>query len=279
MRVPHILGVASSIAMFSSMAFGWSISGNVVNEMGQAIPGVAINSFNYAGISTTSDNLGAFSLSNEIDALLPVAQSGISVQKQGSLLSIANQNGKEIKVTLMDALGKVAFQDNFSTSVQIDMQKFGGQKMMILRVTSQSTNENYIVTKSGVSKNSLRKEGDPLATFQFSKEGFANTVYTMAAEVETGVKITMKAGTNQPNSSNSVPPSSSSVTSNSSVTPASSSSTPDIVNCAGKTHQSGNFNDSVTVDGKTRTFIMHVPDAYKGDKPVPLVIDYHPIGG
>jgi len=24
---------------------------------------------------------------------------------------------------------------------------------------------------------------------------------------------------------------------------------------------------------------MHVPSAYKGDKPVPLVIDYHPIGG
>ena len=36
---------------------------------------------------------------------------------------------------------------------------------------------------------------------------------------------------------------------------------------------------SVTVDGKKRTFIMHVPSAYKGDKAVPLVVDYHPIGG
>ena len=36
---------------------------------------------------------------------------------------------------------------------------------------------------------------------------------------------------------------------------------------------------SVTVDGKKRTFIMHVPSAYKGDTTVPLVVDYHPIGG
>jgi poly(3-hydroxybutyrate) depolymerase len=36
---------------------------------------------------------------------------------------------------------------------------------------------------------------------------------------------------------------------------------------------------SVVVDGKTRTFIMHVPSAYNGSKPVPMVVDYHPIGG
>ena len=36
---------------------------------------------------------------------------------------------------------------------------------------------------------------------------------------------------------------------------------------------------SVTVDGKKRTFIMHVPSAYDGSKPVPLVVDYHPVMG
>ena len=35
---------------------------------------------------------------------------------------------------------------------------------------------------------------------------------------------------------------------------------------------------SVTVNGKKRTFIMHVPSDYKGDKAVPLVVDYHQIG-
>jgi len=49
--------------------------------------------------------------------------------------------------------------------------------------------------------------------------------------------------------------------------------------CIGKTYKAGDHKMSVTVDGKKRSFIMHVPSAYKGDKPVPLVVDYHPIGG
>ena len=32
------------------------------------------------------------------------------------------------------------------------------------------------------------------------------------------------------------------------------------------------------MDGKNRTFIMHVPSAYTGTAPVPLVVDYHAIG-
>ena len=60
----------------------------------------------------------------------------------------------------------------------------------------------------------------------------------------------------------------------------SSSSEEEVVDCSGKTAKVGDKqNMSVTVDGKQRTFIMHIPSAYKGDKPVPLVIDYHQIGG
>jgi polyhydroxybutyrate depolymerase len=33
------------------------------------------------------------------------------------------------------------------------------------------------------------------------------------------------------------------------------------------------------IDGKERKYILHVPSAYKGDEPVPLVVDFHPIGG
>lgn len=80
-------------------------------------------------------------------------------------------------------------------------------------------------------------------------------------------------------SSSSAVSSSSSVESSSSSAKSSSSSVGEIVDCAGKTYQSGNHNMSVTVDGKKRTFIMHVPSSYKGDEPVPLVVDYHPIGG
>ena len=59
----------------------------------------------------------------------------------------------------------------------------------------------------------------------------------------------------------------------------SSSSEEVVIDCIGKTAKAGKQNMSVTVDGKKRTFIMYVPSAYKGDKAVPLVVDYHEIGG
>lgn len=292
MKFSHILGMASGIAMFSSMAFGWSLSGQVISEGGQGIPGVAINSFNYANISAESDANGLFTISNEgSDALFGVApKNGLSVQKQGNLLNIANQDGKEVKVTLMDALGKITFQDNFSSqNATIDLQKLGGQKMMILRVSVQNASENYVITKQGVARNALLKDGDPMATLQFSKEGYTNAVYTMSKDVETDVKITLKKSGSNPfnpvQSSSSVMPASSSsktqVASSSSAAPIQSSSSkiPESISCVGKTYQAGDHKMSVNVDGKSRTFIMHVPSQYKGDKAVPLVVDYHPIGG
>lgn len=60
----------------------------------------------------------------------------------------------------------------------------------------------------------------------------------------------------------------------------SSSSEEVVIDCSDKTAKVGDKQImSVTVDGKKRTFIMHVPSAYKGDKAVPLVVDYHEIGG
>ena len=115
----------------------------------------------------------------------------------------------------------------------------------------------------------------------FAKEGYNNFSYTMKSFTEENVQITMEKASSNPTSSSQIAASSSSAKPESSSTVASSSSKADdvIINCAGKTYQSGDHKMSVNVDGKNRTFIMHVPSAYKGDKPVPLVVDYHPIGG
>ncbi|MBV9947640.1 MAG: hypothetical protein JOZ69_12370, partial [Myxococcales bacterium] len=37
--------------------------------------------------------------------------------------------------------------------------------------------------------------------------------------------------------------------------------------------------ESVTSGGETRTFIVHVPTGYTGSAPVPVVLDFHPLGG
>ena len=41
----------------------------------------------------------------------------------------------------------------------------------------------------------------------------------------------------------------------------------------------GEKSESVTVGGMTRTFLRHIPTGYTGKTPVPVVIDYHPLGG
>jgi polyhydroxybutyrate depolymerase len=51
------------------------------------------------------------------------------------------------------------------------------------------------------------------------------------------------------------------------------------VTCPSTILKSGDTNQTVTVGSTSRTYILHVPTAYKGTAPVPLVVDFHPLGG
>lgn len=48
--------------------------------------------------------------------------------------------------------------------------------------------------------------------------------------------------------------------------------------CAGLSAAPGDDVRTVRVGDAERSFILHIPDAYTGTSPVPLIIDYHPIG-
>ena len=45
------------------------------------------------------------------------------------------------------------------------------------------------------------------------------------------------------------------------------------------TAKPGETSQSITVGGRSRTFIRHIPTGYTGQTPVPVVIDFHPLGG
>ena len=52
------------------------------------------------------------------------------------------------------------------------------------------------------------------------------------------------------------------------------------VSCpATSTLKVGDNNSSIMSGGESRTFIVHVPAGYTGSSPVPVVIDFHPLGG
>ncbi|MBQ3716477.1 MAG: feruloyl esterase [Fibrobacter sp.] len=314
----HVKAIASGVALLSTMTFAWSISGTVVTEAGVGIPQVNISCFNFPGLAAQTDATGGFAIIHNDDgtfnAIKAFSGKQESVNYSGNILSMEGLNAHTLTISLIDVLGKVTYNKeyrNIQGSLSIDMSKYTRQKASFLRITTDGKSSTYQLT----SKGALLKEGDPLAMLMFSKAGFENLNYQMAAEVEANVRIVLKAtgaaGSSSSNittssSSNYIPfdnpfgrssssvvagSSSSTVTSSSnpgqqsssSVAPASSGNDTQAtvtVDCSGKTAKVGDKqNMSVTVDGKQRTFIMHIPNAYKGDKPVPLVIDYHPIGG
>ena len=273
-------------------------------------PGLAAQTDATGGFAIIHNDDGTF------NAIKAISGKQVSVNYSGNILSMEGLNAQTLTVSLIDVLGKVTYNKeyrNIQGNLSIDMSKYMRQKASFLRVTTDGKSSTYQLT----SKGALLKEGDPLAMLMFSKAGFENLNYQMVAEVEANVRIVLKAtgaaGSSSSNittssSSNHIPfdnpfgrssssvvagSSSSTVTSSSnpgpsqqsssSVAPASSGNDTQAtvtVDCSGKTAKVGDKqNMSVTVDGKQRTFIMHIPNAYKGDKPVPLVIDYHPIGG
>lgn len=278
---------ASSIALLgalSSQAFAWSIDGVVKSKVsGRLLGGVKISTFNFGGYETTSAEDGTFRLSGDgTTAIASTKASNVALHMEGNMLTIYNADARSLSVSVINSLGKVLKKNNIENVqgiVSLDLGKLArGAKF--IRVSADNRNSTFMVTDKGVTP--LKKEGDLLPMLQFAMEGYANKSYQMQAETETGVTIEMERPASS--SSTEVKPAESS--SSQQVEPPKSSSSagsdePIVVDCSGKTAKAGDQTVKLTVQGSSgqRSFIMHVPSAYKGDKAVPLVIDYHPIGG
>ncbi|OWV19243.1 polyhydroxybutyrate depolymerase [Fibrobacter sp. UWB16] len=276
------MAFAGTVAALSSLSFAWSIDGTITSEgSGRALSGVKITSFNYAGIESTSGADGTFTISNEKAGLHSAMVAKAFIGFSNNIITISGVKAQTITVSVMDALGKVCAsktEHNIDGFMQVDLNKTMAKGAKFLRINADGNRATYQIGKTVT----LMKEGDPLPFLQFSLEGYQNATYQAKAEVETGVIVKMAKASAQSSSSKKIESSSSAKVSSSSVEESSSSAKIEqiIVDCAGKTVKPvDRQNMDVTVDGKKRTFIMHVPSAYKGDKPVPLVIDYHPIGG
>lgn len=263
--------IAAGVILCSSAIFGWNLSGRVVSEAGDGLFGVNISSFNYAGISEMSDSEGNFAISDDVSALVDLKTPAMSVEYDGKTVMFRNVHAAVFKLSLLDALGKVALGKTFdgvSGNLYFDLGNLP-RKWKFLCVKMDNRNEVYSLDKKGV----LKKAGDPLAILLFSKDGYENATYRMTSENESGVRIAMRlAGTSSAVSSSATWKSSSSNVSSSSVAPSSASDGP--VDCSGKTLAN---NTNLTIDG--RKVIVKFPNGYTGKEPVPLLVNYHPIGG
>lgn len=91
-----------------------------------------------------------------------------------------------------------------------------------------------------------------LATFpvlKFSKSGYRDTTYAMVSASATNLSIVLK------------------------------DTATTTTTCPAAKLASGDQNKTITVKGVSRKYILHVPSGYTGKTPVPLLVDYHPIGG
>lgn len=108
MHFPKLLGIASGLALSSSLAFAWSIDGVVKSKVsGRLLSGVKINTFNFGGYETTSAEDGTFSLSGGTDALPTSKVANMAIHMEGGMLTIYNADANNLKVSVIDALGKV----------------------------------------------------------------------------------------------------------------------------------------------------------------------------
>lgn len=277
MKLSKLALIAGGVAMSSSLAFGWSISGTV-KDAAKSTPlaDVEISCFNYAGVSTKSDATGNFSIISETGSIGKVSNASMQATLRNNIFSLENANAHTLSIAVIDAMGKVTFQRSFYNifgAVSIDLKKIANRSAKFIRVNADGNNSTYAM-HGGFA---LLKEGEKMPVIFFAKAGYDNASYEMKSEVESNVAIAMYAAGTGPKSSSSAQierPTSSAI-----VPVSSSEKVEVVVNCSGKEYKAGDHNMSVNVDGKNRTFIMHVPSTYTGDKAVPLVVDYHPIGG
>ena len=259
-----MLGLSLSVP-----SFGWSISGHVKSNTGIPLSGVQIGTYDNSGLTGTTDESGAFSFDENSMALFDQEHAAVSVSFNKDILSIENVNANLLKVSMIDALGKVLYQRTFRQVfgfVSFDLSKYSARGAKFVRINVDGVNSSYMLMDGAA----LRKDGVALPIFRFQKEGYAMVVHRMEQEIETDVEIVMTPGSDNPGGS-----SSSQTFGNSSNSGPTSYTVPEIpTDCSGKTLKNST---TLYVDG--RKVIVQFPNGYTGNKPVPMLVNYHYIDG
>lgn len=306
MFAKHVLGgvLVSAIA-----ASAWTIEGHTYHATdGAVIPEVMVTTMNYTGFSTTTDAEGHFFLSNEGSTAVQGRESArIGVRFEKGFLNIANAEGREVKVSLMDAQGRIVFQQKYSAhNILVELRKFSHQKMMIVNISGKSS-ESYILSQNG-SARVLAKEGELAPVLFCNKEGYRALTYNAKSDNERDVALKMYKDGEYASSSSAAEaaPGATSAAGSSAASTASGTSAGSSA-ASGASAESGssaNSSNSVTAPSSTsqtstenvkpatvlapgdynkdvngRLYIVHVPSTYTGETAVPLLVDYHPLGG
>lgn len=236
----------------AAVVFGWSVSGTVVSSKGGAIEGAAVTVADSANYSTATDAAGAFSLKSAEPLSIHSAEiekDGFALSVRGGILSLRGAYVGKVRFSLSDASGKVYWNREVMKSggdVSFSLPKEYNSRVSFLRF-SKLDGETY--TYKGTVGGAFFLANVSFPQLKFHKAGYQDTTFSMTSAMQTGVSVVMR------------------------------DTATEKVTCPAQALAAGDYNKTISVKGVSRSYILHVPSAYKGDSAATLVVDFHPIGG
>jgi polyhydroxybutyrate depolymerase len=234
----------------------------VHNSSGTALAGVSVTVKDSSGISTTTDASGAFSISTVPLQLEPRTVSGWKViVVGGNELEVRSPVEGTLSISLIDGSGRMLWSatsvvSNGTAHASLPSGLRHGAAYLRIRHSQGEFAQAVTTGAEGVEVAShlamARAENIPSSfpVLLFHKANYHDTSFQMTAASQSGIAVTM------------------------------SDSTVVTTTCPAATLASGkDYTRSVTAGGVSRSYILHIPSGYKGTEGVPLVVDFHPIGG
>jgi len=243
-------------------AFGWSASGVVRSATGAPLAGVVVSVKDSASVPTvTTGATGSFTISSgaatgiDMDAV----RNSIAIRKEGNYLLIRSPGQESTDLTLIDLSGAVLWRAHVALNagearVSMPVRTTAAILRMhrgddVLSWSMMLQRDDGWVASSSSSQPALSaRSAAAFPTLLFKKSGYQDTSYAMTSNAATGLQIVLRDAVA-------------------------------VATCPDAKLSAGDFNKTVSVKGVPRSYILHVPSGYKGTSAVPLVVDFHPIGG
>lgn len=247
----------AAILATATLSFGWSASGTVKSTGGSPISGAVVVRSDSTAHKTTTDGAGKFTLeftSGIQDRIM--RDLAMRVRMEGTDIVVQVPVDGPVRLSLVDAKGREAWAlDTRSEGgvARAAMPAGLGRQALWMRVrhAQGGFEQATLSTGDGLRTAKMVTAARAMANrpvLKFSKAGFYDTTYSMVSDVEPNLAIVMR---------DSAP----------------------VTTCPAVKLTAGDQNKTITVKGATRKYILHVPSGYKGDAPVPMLVDYHPISG
>lgn len=258
---PKLLGLAGTIILATGgTVFGWSAGGTVRSTLGTPLQGVTVTVKDSSSIfATTTDASGKFTIERSV-AVGPSADRGLlSIRRSGSELLVRCPGEGTLEASIVDLTGATIWRSQAvlsdgAASFAVPTGNERSTGILSIRLGGELISRSVVLLgANGWREAPPAVAARTLAAFPvlvFKKSGYKDTTFAMTSESVRDAAVVMSDTTSS-----------------------------QTVVCPSTKLASGDQNKTISVKGVTRKYILHVPSAYKGDTPVPLLVDYHPIGG